>query len=132
MKNLFWLALVAVAVYFGIMYVPPYFEAYEVKQVLREAANMGWREPDDEKIRDFILNKCKQIGSHYEIREGQEITVPGVVLLNDDVFVTRNEQAKSIVLQVRYSKHINYPFTARQKTLNFSPSVKGDTTPVKW
>ncbi|HCF62365.1 MAG TPA: hypothetical protein DFS52_30785 [Myxococcales bacterium] len=130
--NMVWLAGLAALVYFGIMYVPPYVEQYEVKQVLREAANQAYRERSDDKLRSFIQTKCKQIGSHYEIRDGEERNLPGIVLLDDNIFVTRDETAQSIILQVEYEKHIYFPFTKKQRLLRFSPSVKGDLTPVQW
>ncbi len=126
-----WLAGIVAAIYFGAMYVPVYYEQYEVKAVLREAGNMAYTEQNDETIRAFISGKLKTIGSHYEIKDGQEYNLPGIVVLDDDIFVTR-DPGKSIVLQVQYQKVINYPFTKKQKTLYFSPSVKADITAVKW
>ncbi|MGI5864190.1 MAG: hypothetical protein ACOX6T_19340, partial [Myxococcales bacterium] len=130
--NMLWLAGLLALVYFGIMYVPAYVEAYQVKQVLREAVNLAYREPNDDKVRTFIQNKCKQIGSHYEIRDGEERNLPGIVLLDDHVFVNRDTSEQTIVLQVEYEKYIYFPFTKKQRVLQFSPSVKGDISPVKW
>ena len=126
-----WIAAIGAVVYFGIMYVPPYVEAYQIKRVLREAANFARKDPNDDRVRDFIINKCKQIGSHYEIREGQERNIPGMVLLDDNIFIER-DPGQSIVLQVEYDKHLYFPLTQKQKVLHFAPSLKGDLTPVKW
>ncbi len=126
------LAGLAVAGYFGAMYGPAYFEAFEVKQMLREASNMAARLGTDDQIREFILNKSKQIGSHWEIVDGEERNIPGLVLLAEDVFVNRDDYAKTIVVQVKYTKRLDYPFLKRQKELTFSPSVKESTRPVHW
>lgn len=131
LSSLLWLGGIAAIIYFGLMYVPVYVELYEVKQVLRQAGNRAYTEHNDETIRRFISEKLKEIGSHYEIRDGQEYNLPGIVVLDHDIFVNRDE-GKSIVLQVKYRKVINYPFTSRQKTLDFSPSHKADLAPVKW
>jgi hypothetical protein len=112
--------------------VPAYAENYEVKGVLREAVNEAVRKTDDDVIRTFIINKCKQVGSHYEIRDGQEMTLPGVVLLDEDVFVNRDTEAKQILLQVEYDQHLYFPFTKKEHVIHFSPSVKGDISPVTW
>lgn len=129
--SLVWLGAIAAAIYFGAMYVPAYVEQYEVKQVLREAGNKAYNDRNDESIRQFISDKLKTIGSHYEIRDGQEYNIPGIVVLDDDIFVNR-DPGKSIVLQVKYQKVLNYPFTKKQKRLYFSPSIKADITAVKW
>jgi hypothetical protein len=130
--NLLWLALVGGVIYFGLMYLPLYVEQYEVKQLLQEIANTAWKEPDDEKLRLAVLEKAKNVGSHYEIRNGQELNIPGIVLLAEDVFVNRDTQAQTIVIQARYTKHVNYPFLKRQKAMTFSPSAKAELGTVKW
>jgi len=129
---MFWLVLVALAIYFGIMYLPPQIEAYEVKHMLRVVAAEAVRQPDDGAIRREILSRARAIGSHYEIRDGQERILPGVVLLDEDIVVNRDVQAKTIVLQVRYTKYVNYPFTQKQAEMTFTPAVKADISEVKW
>ncbi len=132
LSAVFWLGLVALAVYFGIMYLPPQVEAYEVKQMLRVVAAGAIRQRDDGAVRREILDRARNIGSHHEIRDGQELTLPGVVLLDDDVVVNRDEQTKTIILQVRYTKFVEYPFTQKQVEMTFAPSVKADISEVKW
>ncbi|MFN7130451.1 MAG: hypothetical protein ACK4N5_00115 [Myxococcales bacterium] len=126
-----WLGGIAAVVYFAMMYVPPYMESMEVKSVLREASTKAYHEQNDDVLREFIGSRLKQIGSHQELRDGQETSVPGLGVNDSDIVVNR-EPGKSIVVRVRYAKAINYPFTKKQKVMYFSPAVKGDLTPVKW
>ena len=132
LSTLVWGGLAGLVIYFGIMYVPPYVESYEVKQMLRQAGNVAVHQGDDEAIKREILEKARAIGSHYEIRDGQEMNLPGIVLLDEDIIVNRDVSAKTIILQVRYTKHVNYPFTQRQAELTFTPAVKADISEVKW
>jgi hypothetical protein len=132
LSGLLWLAALGAGVYFALMYAPPYVESYEVKQMLRDVAATAVHEPSDEKLKRQILERARNIGSHYEIRDGQELRLPGVVLLDDDVVVNRDTSAKTIIIQVRYTKHVNYPFTQAQTEMTFSPAVKGDIAEIKW
>jgi hypothetical protein len=127
-----WASLAGLGIYFGIMIVPPYVESYEVKQMLRAVGNLAVHQTDDEALKREILTRARAIGSHYEIRDGQEMNLPGIVLLDDDVLVNRDAAAKTIILQVRYTKHLTYPFTQRQTELSFEPAVKVDISEVKW
>lgn len=127
-----WTGLAGLSIYFGMMYAPPYVESYEVKQMLRAVGNVAIRQADDEALKREILTRARAIGSHYEIRDGQEMNLPGIVLLDEDVLVNRDAAAKTIILQVRYTKHLTYPFTQRQTALSFEPAVKVDISEVKW
>jgi hypothetical protein len=129
--SLLLIAGIAAGAYFGLMYGPAYFEQIEVKQMLREQANTASRVPD-EALKANILNKAKQIGSHTEIQNGQEMNIPGIVLLDDDVYITRDDTTQMIIIQVSYAKRLDYPFTKKQKEIRFSPSVKESFAPVRW
>lgn len=132
LSALLWASLAGAALYFGIMYAPPYVETYEVKQMLRAVGALALHQKDDEALKREILAKARAIGSHYEIRDGQEMNLPGIVLLDEDVLVNRDVEAKTIILQVRYTKHLNYPFTSKQTEISFDPAVKVDISEVKW
>jgi hypothetical protein len=119
-------------VYFGIMYLPTIFENLEVKQLMREASTLAVRGQSDDAIRLFIQQKAKQVGSHYEIRDGQEMNFPGIVLLDDDIHINRDEDTKKIIIQVSYTVRLTYPFTQKQKEMTFSPAVKESYSPVVW
>jgi hypothetical protein len=127
-----WASLVGLGIYFGMMYAPPYVESYEVKQMLRAVGNLAVHQVDDEALKREVLTRARAIGSHHEIRDGQEMNLPGIVLLDEDVLVNRDAAAKTIILQVRYTKHLTYPFTQRQTGLSFEPAVKVDISEVKW
>ncbi len=127
-----WLSLAGSIFYFGFMVVPPYVESYEVKQMLRTVGNLAIHQSDDGSLKREVINRARAIGSHYEIRDGQEMNLPGIVLLDDDVIVNRDTEAKTIVVQVHYVKHLNYPFTSKQTELGFDPAVKVDISEVKW
>lgn len=127
-----WYGLLLVALYFGVAFVPSYAENWEVKAVVREAVNMGHKEPSDAKLREFILRKCRSLGSHYEEEDGALVNKVGVVLADDDVAVERDTEKSRITVTVTYKKLVIYPFTRKSKTLTFRSSGQESLEPVKW
>lgn len=132
--NLIWLSLFGAGAYFGVMWLPVFAEQYEVKSVLHAIANENWKPGiyDEEKVKDEIMKRCKSIGMETGVKDGQETSWGGMVLLADDVSVNMNESAKTLTLQVKYTRYIKYPFLAKNVKRDYSPFVVLDTRPVKY
>jgi hypothetical protein len=129
-----WTAAIGAVIYFAVMYAPVYGEVYEVRSVLQKIANKHFRgsDYDPDKMKLEILQDVKEIGGTTEITEGKPQTLGGIVLLADDVFITRDDSTHTMILQVNYTRYIKYPFIQKNTVLKFSPTVKIDTSPVNW
>jgi len=127
-----WAALFGAIIYFGVMYVPIYAEYYEVRSMLQVVANKHWRtsEYDHEKVKDEILREAKEIGETVEFQEGKPTKLAGLMLLADDVFVNRDDEW--LVLQVKYTRYIKYPFINKNTHLSFTPMVRVSSKVVDW
>lgn len=132
--NLLWLSLLAGAVYFGIMWVPVFAEKYEVRSMLQGIGNENWKPGiyDEEKVRTKILEKAKEVNAYTDIQEGQPRRLGGITLLASDVHVVRDDNAKTLTLQVKYTRSIKYPFLKKEVVRVYSPAVVIDTSATKW
>ena len=59
----------AAAVYFGATFLPHYTIIIPMRGLLAEAANAGYREFDDRKLKDRIVTKAKQKGLDVEYED---------------------------------------------------------------
>lgn len=132
LELLFWMGGIAGVIYLGLMFIPVYSELWEVKTLMKEVAAKAYLDPNDDRLKQELTERLKQIGSHYEIQAGQEVNIPGIVVLDQDLFWNRDKDKQQVIVQINYDKRVNWPLTQKQKTFHFSPSVKYDISPVKW
>lgn len=118
--------------YLAIVYVPLYVDNYQLKRVMQEAANLAWKQPDDDALRKLILSKSANVGARWVVEEGRDKKIPGFGLLADNIFVTRDEATKTVIVQINYEREIILPIFARKQTLSFNPYVQVSTAEVKW
>ena len=133
-SSLVWLSLLGSAVYFGVMYLPVYAEVYQMREIIQEVGNKYWRVEmyDVDKMKKELLDRAKEIGATIELVEGREKKLSGIIVLADDIFVTRDDAIHKMIIQVNYDRYIKYPFLDRNTKLKFSPSMKFDTDPTIW
>jgi len=63
MKLFFGLTVIAVALYLGVEFVPPYYSNYQFQDVLKEAALDATNGNQSEAvIQDFVYRKSQQVG----------------------------------------------------------------------
>ena len=126
------MALAAGAVYAGIALVPLVVDNWELKRIMKTAANEAWRQTNDEALRMQVLNQSKNVGGHEEIVEGHKQWLPSVNLLAENIFVTRDQDRKEIVIQVVYDREVVLPWLNKKRTIHFSPVVTESTETVEW
>lgn len=130
--GLLWLILVGGIIYLAVAYLPAYFQYYEVKRVVAEAANRARSEPSDVPLRAYIIDRCADLGSHVVVHEGQAVEVPDVDLDADDVDIDRDDDPPQIEIRVDYTKMITFPFTHLVHAWPRTVYLKQDLKPVKW
>lgn len=131
-QGLLYLLALGAAIYFGVMYVPIYFETYEIKSLLQEVGNTHWRTVDEGKIRADVLNRAKGMGARTDVPEGEEQTLDAIVVDPDNISVANDREAHLLTLQMSYTRYVRYPFLPKNTKVEFAPSFTVDTNPVKW
>src|SRR5512138_3001784 len=84
--SLLLLVLVVGGGYLAVVWVPVYFEAYAVKQVVRDYMNQAIKNNDDEGLRRKMVLKIRSLDQKASVDEfGRPVTLPTVPLEERDV-----------------------------------------------
>ena len=121
--NLFWLALLLTAVYFGVMYVPVWTEQWDVKSMLQDVGNSNWRHLDEDVVRQAIAKRCQEFN-----KDGKDY----FQLDTENIVVDNDETAKQLTLRISWTRVIPYPFLQKQTQKIFTQQYQVDTNPVSW
>ena len=123
--NFIWLALFVGLGYFAVMYIPPYYEQWNVKSVLQDVANNNWREKDLDKIRMVALQRSKE--KFDRDGSGRFKVVP------EDIRVENNETTRKLTITMTWTRIIPYPLEIRPAVeKRFTKSYEVDTNPVTY
>jgi len=106
------LLVVAAAVYFGVMLVPPYVDHYKFEEKLRSVANLAHRQKDDEALKKEIKRECEIL----------ELDLP-----YDAVKVVRDPaHGKWIRISARYVREIELEPFGATVSLQFTSDIHED------
>lgn len=126
------LAAILAAVFWAITYGPAYIEDFEVGRIVHEAANLCYREKDDERVKDFIMHRLNQNFSIEVMDHGRMQTVLKFDMDRDDIRIDRSEQPLEVNLWVTYRRNVTFPLVGDQRQVVFTDHASQDLTPVKW
>ncbi|HEY3447069.1 MAG TPA: hypothetical protein VGK67_11925 [Myxococcales bacterium] len=123
--NFVWLSIALTGVYFGVMYIPPYSEQWNVKSLLQDVGNSNWRNYDEEKVRAAIAARIKE---EYG-KDGKGL----FVLEPENIFIDNNDVTKKLTVRITWTRIIPYPFIkGKQVQKTFTQQYMVDTNPVKY
>jgi hypothetical protein len=129
------LLLLLAAVAFGYCaytFGPAYWDNYEVKQILKEAANFGYHHRADHEIRSFVDRKLRQKFDTGEIdAHGHQVTTVEYDI-HDDLRVEFTDAPASVDVWFSYNRRVPLPLIGGEKVVAFDVHVDQDLTPVKW
>jgi hypothetical protein len=121
---------------FGIYWIyvfgPAYWDNFEVKQVIKEAANYSYHERRDFRIRGFVDGKL------HEKFDTDQIDARGTRLMriaydiNDDLRIEFTDKPPSIDLWFSYERHVPLPLIGRERTVAFTVHADQDLSRVNW
>src|SRR5512140_323112 len=114
-----------------VTYGPAYWDNTEVNRMLHEAGNLCYREPDDEKVRLFILDRLRQQFKTGE-RDVNGDPILTIDVQRDDIRIERSDTPKLVNIWVTYSRTVKLPFVGQERQVTFLDHVDQDLTPVKW
>jgi hypothetical protein len=127
---LFAAALAAVLV--GVTYGEAYWENLEVKRVLKEAANLSYRESDDRRIREYVFRELHHIFDQKVEDHGRVITEMKIDVDDGDLRIERTQVPAFVHIWLTYSRDVQVPLLHQQRRVTFNEYAEQDLSPVKW
>jgi hypothetical protein len=125
------LLLLAIAggVYWVVTFGPAYWDDREVKSALNEAANLCYHEPNDQRVREFILRRLHSLFD----REGPDGKTAFVIDLDPaDLRIERSQTPKRVDIWLTYSRTVKTPGIDQPRIVTFVDHVDQDLSDVKW
>jgi hypothetical protein len=120
------LALVAGAVYAGVMIAPVYVDNFDVKEAATIAFNRIPQGISDESIRALILERTGRVGNHWERDQyDRDILVPGLGLTEEQIHIERSGVSAHVRIQVDYSRRVRFKPSNVVRTVNFHVVKEG-------
>ncbi len=133
--SLLLLVLVVGGSYLAVVWVPVYYEAYAVKQVVRDYMNQAVKNSDDAGLRRNMVLKIRSLDQRTAVDEfGRTVTVPTVPLEERDVSWDRDLRSQPPMLRVsfEYAREVEYPWLERTATKVFAVDLSNDLVVPDW
>jgi len=125
-------AAVIAGVVWGITYGEAYWENLEVKRVLKEAANLSYREADDRRIREYVFNQLHHLFDQRVEDHGRVITEMRIDVDDSDLRIERTQIPNMMHIWLSYSRDVEVPVVHQQRRVTFDVYAEQDLSPVKW
>jgi hypothetical protein len=121
--------------YLAVVWVPVYYEAYAVKQVVRDYMNQAIKNRDDETLRRKMVLKIRSIDQRTAVDDfGRPVTLPTVPLEERDVTWDRDSGSQPPMLRVsfEYAREVEYPWLNRTGTKVFTVDLSNEMVIPDW
>ena len=122
----------AAAVFWFVTYGPAYWENLEVKRVLKEAANLSYREHDDGRIREYVFRELHHLFDQKVEDHGRVLTEMRIDVDDGDLRIERTQIPAFIHIWLTYSRDVEVPLLHKQRRVTFDEYAEQDLSPVKW
>jgi len=116
----------------GVTYGEAYWENLEVKRVLKEAANLSYRESDDRRIREYVFKELHHVFDQKVEDHGRVITEMKIDVDDGDLRIERTQVPSFVHIWLTYSRDVQVPLLHQQRRVTFNEYAEQDLSPVKW
>jgi hypothetical protein len=120
--------------YLGWVYVPLYITDFQAKQVVRDYMNQAVKDRNDERLREWMVEKLRSIDK-VEVRaeDGSITKVPVIDISTEDVTWERDSQPPpTLHVAFTYTRVVQLPFLDRQMEKVFSIDFLEDISVPDW
>ena len=118
-------------VFWIVTYGPAYWDNIDVNRALKAAANMCYREQDDNKVRRFVLVELqRKFGTEERDQNGEPML--SIDFGPDDLRIERQENPRWVNIWLTYRRTVKMPFVDQERELVFYDHADQDLSPVKW
>ena len=112
--------MLAAAGYAGWLFIPVYFDNLDMREAVTAAFNRMATDPDNDRIRSYLLARANSIGTHWENQGSVRVEKPGLGLTAADLIIEREAfTGHSGRVQVDYTRELRLWPTDRFKTIDF-------------
>jgi hypothetical protein len=110
-----------------------YWDNLEVKGILRQAANECYRQPNDEAIRQFVVDKLHRTFDVEGVDKagGRELRM-AIAFDDGDLQIQRSEVPKHVNIWLTYRRSVRLPLLGQERTVTFNEHAEQDLSPVRW
>jgi hypothetical protein len=115
--------------YCAWLFVPVYVDNLDVREASTAAFNRMAADPDNDRVRTFLLNRTKQIGTHWESEGGTRVEKRGLNLTDSDLILERDAEEHTGHVQVDYQREVRLWPTERFITVDFHVEKAGKLAP---
>jgi hypothetical protein len=122
----------AAGVVWAVGFGPAYVENFEVKRVLAEAANLSYRETDDEHVKDFVFQRLHQLFDEQVEDHGRTVTEMRIDVDRGDLRIERTEVPRFVHIWLTYSRDVTVPVVNLERRITFDDYAEQDLSPVVW
>jgi hypothetical protein len=120
---------VAGGLWWLLTFAGAYWDNQEVKSTLKEAANLCYHEPSDERVRELILRKLHAM---FDIPGAARKTAMAIDFDPGDLRIERTQSPKHVNIWLTYSRTVKTPFVEQERSVTFTDHAEQDLTDVKW
>jgi hypothetical protein len=119
-------------IYWIVAYGPAYWDNVDVNHILKQAANMCYRDPRDDVVTNWVFVELHRRFDEEVLQNGHIERVMSIDADPQDLRIERTEQPKYVHIWLTYHRSINLPLIGGQRELTFVDHVEQDLSPVKW
>jgi len=119
-------------VLWAVTYGGAYWENLEVKRVLKEAANLSYRESDDRRVREYVFKELHHLFDQKVEDHGRVITEMRIDVDDGDLRIERTQVPAFVHIWLTYSRDVQVPLLHQQRRVTFNEYAEQDLSPVKW
>jgi hypothetical protein len=106
-------------------------ENFEVRHVLREAANMSYKS-DDHAVREFVFKELHHLFDQKVEDHGRVLTEMRIDVDDGDLRIERTQIPAYVHIWLTYSRDVEVPLVHKQRRVTFNVYASQDLSPVKW
>jgi hypothetical protein len=115
--------------YLAWMFVPVYLDNLDVREATTAAFNRMASDPDMDRVRVYVMDRQKRIGTHWENDGRSRVEKPGLGLTDADVVIERDGGEHTGRVQVDYQREIKLWPTERFVSVDFHVEKAGKLAP---
>lgn len=123
---------IAAAIFWFATYGQAYWENFEVRRVLKEAANLSYRESDDRRIREYVFKELHHLFDQKVEDHGRVVTEMRIDVDDGDLRIERTQIPAVMNIWLTYSRDVEVPLLHQQRRVTFNEYASQDLSPVKW
>lgn len=123
--NLLLLLGFVAAGYAAWTFVPVWLDSLDVREASSAAFNRMAIDPDLERIRTYLLDRTKRIGTHWEGDGASRVEKPGLGLTNADLILERDATEHTGRVQIDYQREVRLWPTDRFVSVDYHVDKAG-------